>query len=83
VSRRRPGSLPEKWAERLGIETTEDVSAELAARFEYLSRFVLAGEMPRVGEVSAEAATACGDLWVLSGFLSDARRLINGQEGIR
>jgi hypothetical protein len=69
---RRTMSLPEVWAERLGIDGTADVAQELAARFEHLTRFVLTGEMPRPGAVSAEAATAHGDLWVLAGFLTDA-----------
>lgn len=56
------------------------MGAELAERFEHLSRFVLAGEQPRQGEVSAEAATAYGELWVLAGFLADARRLLSGDE---
>ncbi|GAA1554425.1 hypothetical protein [Kribbella lupini] len=70
---RRTVSLPEAWAARLGIDATADVAQELAARFEHLTRFVLTGEMPRPGAVSAEAATAHGDLWVLAGFLADAR----------
>lgn len=73
---RRTVSLPEVWAERLGIDATDDVAQELAARFEHLSRFVLCGGLPRMGKagaVSAEAATAHGDLWVVAGFLADAR----------
>ncbi|GAB2553198.1 hypothetical protein [Kribbella endophytica] len=73
MSRRAAVTLPEVWAERLGIDTTGDVAQELAARFEHLTRFVLTGEMSRAGEVSAEAATAHGDLWVVAGFLADAR----------
>lgn len=78
MTRRRVMSLQDRWADRLGIDTTEGVEGELAARFEHLSRFVLGEEMPPAG--TAEAATACGDLWVLAGFLADARQLINGRE---
>jgi hypothetical protein len=81
MSRRRAMTLEESWADRLGIDSTDAVRDELAARFEHLSRFVLAGEMPPAGKpVSAEAATAYGDLWVLAGFLTDARRLLSGEE---
>jgi hypothetical protein len=78
---RRVLSLEDVWADRLGVDTTEGVGDELAARFDHLSRFVLGGEMPPAG--TAEAATAFGDLWVLAGFLADARRVINGQEVAR
>jgi hypothetical protein len=70
-------TLEEVWVDRLGVETTEGLSDELAGRFEFLSRFVLEGEMPPAG--SAEAATAFGDLCVLFGFLADVRRLFNSQ----
>jgi hypothetical protein len=80
---RRVVSLPQTWADRLGIDTADGVSVELVAHFEHLARFVLGGEMRPAGEVSAEAATACGDLWVLDQFLNDARRAINGQEATR
>jgi hypothetical protein len=80
MNRRRVVTLEQTWADRLGIDSTDAVSDELQARFEHLSRFVLTGEMPPAGKSSAEAATAYGDLWVLAGFLADARRLISGQE---
>jgi len=73
-------TLEAVWADRLGIDSPERVGDELAARFEHLSRFVLGGVMPPAGRSSAEAATAYGDLWVLAGFLADARRLITGRE---
>ncbi|MEI8411452.1 MULTISPECIES: hypothetical protein [unclassified Kribbella] len=77
---RRLMTLEQSWADRLGIETTDAVGDELAARFEHLSRFVLAGEMPPAGKpVSAEAATAYGELWVLAGFLADARHALTGE----
>ena len=73
--------LDKLWAERLGIESAEGVGDELAARFEHLTRFVLAGGMPPAGRpASAEAATVYGDLWVLTGFMTDAKRLLHGQE---
>ncbi|GAA0944541.1 hypothetical protein GCM10009554_38780 [Kribbella koreensis] len=79
---RRTLSLEEVWAEKLGLETAgAAVSGELAARFAYLVQFVLGNEMPPAG--SAEEATAYGDLWILSGFLTDARQIINGQEVAR
>ena len=74
-----PLSLPERWADELGIDTTDHadaVSAELLARFEFLSGFVLSGEMRPHGGVSAEAATAYGDLCVLVGFLADAHDVL-------
>ncbi|GAA1562511.1 hypothetical protein GCM10009789_14610 [Kribbella sancticallisti] len=80
---RRVMSLPDVWADRLGIDTAEGVGDELAARFEHLSQFVLGGEMPPPGEASAEAATAYGDLWVLAGFLADVHRVIYGREATR
>ena len=73
-------TLPQWWADQLGIDSADAVEAELRARFEGLSRFVLAGDKPRPGEVSAEVATAYGDLWVLAGFLADARRLLTDEE---
>ncbi|MFI6680147.1 hypothetical protein [Kribbella sp. NPDC050470] len=80
MSRRRVLSLEESWADRLGIDSADAVGDELAARFEHLSRFVLSGEMPPAGKpVSAEAATAYGELWVLAGFLADARKAMAGQ----
>ncbi|MGW1341783.1 hypothetical protein ACWCOV_12060 [Kribbella sp. NPDC002412] len=79
MSRRRTMTLEQIWSDRLG---TEAVSDELAARFEFLSRFVLGGEMPPAGRLeSAEAATAYGDLCVLSRFLTDARRTLT-REGV-
>lgn len=76
---RRAMTLEQSWADRLGIDNTDAVRDELAARFEHLSRFVLTDEMPRRDAVSAEAATAHGDLWVLAGFLADARKAMAGQ----
>ncbi len=84
MSRRGVMTLEQAWADRLGIDGADGVGDELAARFEHLSRFVLDGEMPPAGKpVSAEAATAYCDLWVLVGFLTDAKRLLNGQEVTR
>jgi hypothetical protein len=77
-------SLEDLWADRLGVESSETVQDELQARFEHLSRFVLCGGMPpagKAGAVSAEAATAYGDLLVLAGFLADARQLLTSEEG--
>jgi len=80
MSRRRAMTLEQSWADRLGIDTSDRVGDELAARFEHLARFVLSGEMPPAGKpVSAEAATAYGELWVLAGFLADAREAMAGQ----
>ncbi|TCO45540.1 hypothetical protein EV646_108163 [Kribbella antiqua] len=76
-----PVFLDEVWADRLGIDSVDGVEDELRARFEHLSRFVLCGGMPPAGKaVSAEAATAYGELWVLSGFLADAKRVLSGEE---
>ncbi|MFI6682000.1 hypothetical protein [Kribbella sp. NPDC050470] len=77
-----PVFLDEVWADRLGIDSAEAVEDELRARFEHLSRFVLCGGMPPAGKagVSAEAATACGELWILTGFLADAKRVLSGEE---
>lgn len=77
-------SLEDLWADRLGVESGDTVQDELQARFEHLSRFVLCGGLLRQGKAgagSAEAATAHGDLWVLAGFLADARKLLTTQEG--
>jgi hypothetical protein len=79
MNRRGRLTLEQTWADRLGLDSTAAVRDELAARFEHLSRFVLTGEMPRRDAVSAEAATAYGDLWVLAGFLADARRVVAGK----
>ncbi|MGW1344253.1 hypothetical protein ACWCOV_24660 [Kribbella sp. NPDC002412] len=80
MSRRRAVTLEQSWADRLGIDSTDQLRDELQARFEHLSRFVLTGEMPPAGKpVSAEAATAYGELWVLAGFLADARKAMAGQ----
>ncbi|GAA1566742.1 hypothetical protein GCM10009789_20300 [Kribbella sancticallisti] len=81
-----PLDLADVYAERLGVEPGEGVRDELQARFEHLSRFLLTGGMSRQGKagaVSAEAATAYGDLWVLTGFLADARTALTGSEGTR
>ncbi|MFG1818805.1 hypothetical protein ACGFIF_33925 [Kribbella sp. NPDC049174] len=76
---RRVMTLEQTWADRLGIDSSAAVGDELAARFEHLSRFVLGGEMSPAGKpVSAEAATAYGELWVLAGFLADVRRAMTG-----
>jgi hypothetical protein len=84
MSRRKATTLEETWADRLGVDGLDDVRDELASRFECLSWFVLTGEMPRAGKpVSAEVATAYCDLWVLVGFLTDAKRLLNGEEVAR
>ena len=77
---RRAMTLEQSWADRLGIDSTDAVGNELAARFEHLSQFVLSSEMPPAGKpVSAEAAAAYGELWVLAGFLADARKAMAGQ----
>jgi hypothetical protein len=76
-------SLPQRWADELGIDATDHadaVSAELLTRFEFLSGFVLSGEMHPHGELSAEAATAYGDLCVLVGFLADAHDVLTRKE---
>ncbi|MFG1815789.1 hypothetical protein ACGFIF_18645 [Kribbella sp. NPDC049174] len=83
MKRPRVTSLEDLWAERLGVESGQTVD-ELQARFEHLSQFVLVGGIPpagKAGAVSAEAATAYGDLWVLAGFLADARQLLTSEEG--
>ncbi|TDW18586.1 hypothetical protein [Kribbella kalugense] len=81
MNRRTAQSLEQTWADRLGIDSPDAVGHELAARFEHLSRFVLTDEMPPRGElVSAEAATAYGELWVLAGFLADAKEAMTGEE---
>ena len=80
MNRHRLMTLPERWADELGIDTAAAVSAELQARFECLSRFVLAGLMSPRGEVSADAATAYGDLCVLVGFLADAHDVLTRKE---
>ncbi|WP_433008387.1 hypothetical protein [Kribbella sp. CA-294648] len=50
---------------------------ELEARLVALLATVT-GEVPPAD--SAEAAVAAGDLWALSGFLTDARRVLAGKE---
>jgi hypothetical protein len=83
---RRAVALADVYADRLGVEPGIDVQDELQARFEHLSRFVLCGGIPpsgKAGAVSAEAATAYGDLWVLTGFLADARTALTASEGTR
>lgn len=76
------------YADQLGIETSERVGEELVAQFEHLSQFVLSGGMPASGKagsrvVSSEAATAYGELWVLTNFLTDARNALIGTEAAR
>jgi hypothetical protein len=80
---RRPIALADVYADRLGVESGEGVHDELRARFEHLSHFVLTGPSVKAGDMSAEAATAYGDLWVLAGFLADAQQLLTGAEGTR
>ena len=82
MNRRHSPDLIDVYADRLGIDNADAVPGELAARFEHLSRFVLCGGMPPAGKagVSAEAATAHGDLWVLFGFLTDARAALTNEE---
>jgi hypothetical protein len=75
---RRVESLEGKWADKLGVDTAEDLSGDLAARFAHLLDFVLTGEMPRPGSV--EASIVYADVWTLSGFLVDARQSINRHE---
>ena len=82
MKRPRVTSLEDLWAVRLGVDSGQTVD-ELQARFEHLSQFVLIGGIPpagKAGAVSAEAAAAHGDLWVLAGFLADARQLLTSQE---
>ncbi|GAA3576974.1 hypothetical protein [Kribbella ginsengisoli] len=73
------------YADRLGVETSDHVGNELVAQFEHLSRLVLSGDLAamRPGAMSAEAATAYGELWVLTAFLSDASTALTGSEAIR
>ncbi|MFF1823836.1 hypothetical protein ACFVWG_41445 [Kribbella sp. NPDC058245] len=73
-------TLPQRWADELGMDSTAAVTTELRERFEHLSRFVLADDMPRAGEVSAEAATAYGDFCILVGFLADAHAVLTRKE---
>lgn len=90
LRRDRVLSLDEVWAERLGIdaadraERADRLEHELHARFEHLARFVLGTEMPPAGKLTSAAgdkyATAYGDLWVLTGFLADARHLMSGEQ---
>ncbi|TDU87604.1 hypothetical protein EV138_1128 [Kribbella voronezhensis] len=77
-----PLDLAGAYAERLGVETSGHVGNELVAQFEHLSQFVLSGDLTsmRPGAVSAEAATAYGELWVLTAFLSDACTALTGSE---
>jgi hypothetical protein len=87
VVSRRPVSVDAIWAERLGVEEGR-AGNELVAQFEHLSQFVLCGGMPRQGKagsrvVSAEAATAFGELWVLEKFLAAARDALTGSEATR
>ena len=77
MSRRRTTSLGEVWAERLGLEAPAAIPAELEARLAYVVALVTA-DVPPVG--SADAAVAYGDLWALTGFLADARRVLQGKE---
>ncbi len=83
MNRRRLMTIEQAWADRLGIESPELVG-ELTARFEHLSRFVLCGGMPPHGkagllQASAEGAAAYGELWLLDGFLTEARRALAGE----
>ncbi|NEA33104.1 hypothetical protein [Streptomyces sp. SID13031] len=73
------------YAERLGVETSDHVGNELVAQFEHLSQLVLSGDLAamRPGAMSAEAATAYGELWVLTAFLSDACTALTGSEATR
>jgi len=81
VSGRKGLTREQAWTERLGIDSTDDLTAELLARFEHLARFVLTEEVPRPGTpVSAEAAAAHGELWVLTGFLNSARHVLTLME---
>ncbi|MFK4084016.1 hypothetical protein ACI2LF_07905 [Kribbella sp. NPDC020789] len=77
---RLPTTLPQRWADELGVDSTAAVATELRERFEHLARFVLAGEMPLTGEVSAEAATAYGEVRLLAGFLADVRDVLTRKE---
>ena len=84
MTRRHAMSLKASWADRLGIDSTDAVGDELAACFEHLSQYALAAEMPWRGELlSAEAATAYGELWVLAGFLADVQCLLSRREADR
>lgn len=77
---RRVMDLADVYADRLGVESRDAVPAELAARFEHLSRFVLGGEVPSLGRLmSDEAAAAYGEVCVLLGFLVDARSILSGE----
>ncbi len=73
-------TLPERWANELGMDSATAVTTELQERFEHLSRFVLAGEMPLAGDVTAEAAAAYGEVRLLAGFLADAHDVLTRKE---
>ncbi|MFC9694667.1 hypothetical protein ACFTSF_39335 [Kribbella sp. NPDC056951] len=73
-------TLPQRWAAELGMDSAADVTTGLRERFEHLSQFLLADEMPRAGEISAEAATAYGDFCILVGFLADAHDVLTRKE---
>jgi hypothetical protein len=80
---RRVLDLADVYADRLGVESRDAVQAELVARLEHLSQHVLCGGMPPRGKSmppTAEAATVYGDLWVLTGFLADARKAFTDEE---
>jgi hypothetical protein len=74
---RRVTGLGEVWTDRLGLEAPAAIPAELEARLANLVTVVTA-DVPPVG--SAGAAVAYGDLWALTGFLADARRVLAGKE---
>ena len=84
----RAMDLAGAYAERLGVETSDNVSDELVGLFEHLSQYVLCDGAPQRGKsgaqpMSAEAATAYGELWVLTAFLADARAVLTGSEATR
>jgi hypothetical protein len=76
MRRGRPASLGAVLADRLGVGEHQ-VYDELEARLAALLATVT-GDLPAVD--SAEAAVAQGDLWALTGFITDARRVLAGKE---
>ncbi len=72
--KRRPVDLADVYAERLG-SSPRGVQGEWSPGSSTCRGSCCAAAIPagKAGAVSAEAATAHGDLWVLAGFLADAR----------
>lgn len=75
MSRPRSTGLCAVLAERFGV-AEDQVHDELEARLGALWA-TLTGDAPAD---SAQVAAAYGDLWALSGFVADARRVLAGKE---